>query len=174
MSKSTPVHRSALEAFSEHLRRAGFAAGLDPSPEVPCHTLVVRMLADEGVGVPYWQIALAFVPDLEREVESVSFLQCFSMLPYAIAPAAAQEVTRLILQTNATLPLVGFGYLEQPRAVYYRHVQMLPSDALEKSAPAVEQTAWMITLLLDRFAPAFAHAASAGTRAQANGAPRQH
>ena len=149
--RSSPGDRARLQAFERLLRAQGFPTSIAlESAEIPYDVLVVGLSDTDGAR--QWQLELFFLPGMEEDLEGLSLLQCFAFLPVEVPPEAEDELRRLIVQLNAKLPLVGFGYVDAERMSCFRHVAMLPRDG-EAAGEVVVQLAWMTGYLLGVFAP---------------------
>ena len=61
---------------------------------------------------------------------------------------------------NSKLPLVGFGYLEQDKLLFFRHVLMLSKQDIGATEKLVTDAIYMIGYLLNNFARIVADVAS--------------
>ena len=84
---------------------------------MPYDTLVVR--------VDHWWLELSYLPGLEDVLGDVSILQCYVALSERTSAAGLE---RLLGRVNAKLPIGGFGLLDNPRVLFFKHNAMLPND----------------------------------------------
>ena len=143
-------------ALIRHLHQDLLGKGMDPSfvessEQIPYDTIVVPIEGrDETAG---WQLELSFLPVLDEDSDDAALLQCFAGLPVEIAENSEWELIRLIAMLNSKLPLVGFGYLEQDKLLFFRHVLMLSKQDLGATEKLVTEAIYMIGYLLNNFAP---------------------
>ena len=93
------------------------------------------------------RLELMFLPGKEE----VDHLQVFIPLPFAVVPAHAAELARIIAAVNARLPLVGFGMAEREGWVFYRAVLPVRADQ-ELDGEVVGNTGWLAYYLVEQTA----------------------
>jgi len=78
--RSSPADTRRLEAFERLLRAQGFPTSLVlAGAQVPYDVLLAGLSdADE---TRQWQLELSFLPGMEEDLEGLSLLQCFVLLP---------------------------------------------------------------------------------------------
>lgn len=118
MSLTSEKHRVELERFGELLSREAYQVQIVPvAGAVPYDTLVVKL--------DHWWLELSYLPRLEDVLGDVSILQCYVALSEHISAAGLEG---LIVRLNAKLPIGGFGLLDSPRVLFFKHNAMLPND----------------------------------------------
>jgi hypothetical protein len=58
-------------------------------------------------------------------------LQLFILLPFSFQPPCIPDLCRLIVHINNELPLLGFGLLEDPSFVFFRHLLPFNPESLD-------------------------------------------
>jgi hypothetical protein len=160
MPNATTTQPTLLPQIAARLGVVGLAVELvPPSQQIPFDLLRVAIPA-ENEKEPPWLVEMAFTPIAEEELKTSSLLQCFVELRFAVRSGNEARLCAEMLRVNATLPLVGFGFFEQARLPYYRHVLLLPKNVPDASIALAEESVWMIGYLLERFVPQLAHAAA--------------
>lgn len=135
-----------LLALVPALNAEGFLTRLIPaSEEVPLEQLVV-VLYDNNPEL-IWQLEIMFLPLIEEP----SVLQFFVPLPFEINQISISDLARFILLLNTKLSLTGFELREENGWVYYRHLMTCSESELDEEL--IVNTVWMISYVLDRFAP---------------------
>jgi hypothetical protein len=159
MSQHHATEHNAFTRWEELLTNEGFPARfIEAGTESPTDLLLVGALMDEENVLV--QLELSFIPGLEEQLAGASLLQYFAPIATAIEGTEG-DLMRLILLLDSRLPLVGFSYLEEERLLFFRHIGMIPS--LEASNDTmIFQTTWMISYIIELYAPALAGVA-AGT-----------
>jgi hypothetical protein len=128
MSLTSEKHRVELERFGELLTQEAYQVQLVPAAgNVPYDTLLVKLVLFEKEN-QVWQLNVSFLPGLEDDLDDVSILQCYVALSEYIVEENRAGLERLIVKVNAKLPIVGFGLLENPRVLFFKHNAMLPND----------------------------------------------
>ncbi|HKQ06535.1 MAG TPA: hypothetical protein VJ464_15485 [Blastocatellia bacterium] len=150
MSLTSQEHRAALERFGELLSQQAYQTRLRAAGDgVPYDTLLVRLESFEEAN-RVWLLELSFLPGLESDLERVSILQSFVSLADQIAEAHGMALNRLLVRLNAKLPLGGFGLLDNPGQLFYKHNALLPDDYPDAGDQIVRElvpmTAYLITL----------------------------
>ena len=154
------ANAAAIRHLEEELSEQGFDASLlAASAEIPYDVVLVPIesVEEEAGG---WNLELSFLPSLEEELGDTALLQCFAGLPVEVADGAELPLVRLIALINAKLPLVGFGYLEAQKLLFFRQVMMLSRLVQEVSDQLVVESIYMIGYLLNSFAQTFTGVAS--------------
>lgn len=151
MSVTSQQHRAALERFSELLAGEAYQTRLLTSADgVPYDTLLVRIETFEQEN-RVWSLELSFLPGLENDLEDVSILQCFVALSDRISEAHRPSLNILILKINAKLPIGGFGLLDDPRMLFFKHNALLANDNDEANFRVVRELVAMTTYLIATF-----------------------
>ena len=151
MSLTSEKHRVELERFGELLSKEAYQVQLVPAAgDVPYDTLLVKLVLFEKEN-RVWQLNLSYLPELEDDLDDVSILQCYVALSEQIAEENRTALERLIVKVNAKLPIVGFGLLDDPRVLFFKHNAMLPNDNPVASFQIVHELVAMITYLLGLF-----------------------
>ena len=141
-SLTSEKHRSDLEQFGELLVQEAYEVQLVPAAGVvPYDTLMVKLDL-------LW-LELSFLPGLEDELDDVSILQCFVAVCERTVDAAGFE--RLIGKLNAKLPIGGFGLLDDPQVLFFKHNSMLPNDDRVASFQIVHELVAMSGYLIGVF-----------------------
>ncbi|MEN3334205.1 MAG: hypothetical protein V7641_3570 [Blastocatellia bacterium] len=160
MSLTSPEHRAALEHFSESLSRESYRTQLRPAGNgVPYDTLLVSIESFEAEN-RVWRLEMSFLPGLEDDLEKVSILQCFVSLSDQMAEAHQAALNLLIVKLNAKLPIGGFGVLDHPRILFFKHNAMLPDDEPGVSYQIVHELVPMTTYLIALFSEPLIQVAS--------------
>ena len=149
---TTEANATAIRCLEEELNEQGFDVTLVPaSTEIPYDVLLtpIEALDEQAQG---WSLELSFLPTLEEELGDTALLQYFAALPVALAEGAEPPLVRLIALINSKLPLVGFGYLEPQKLVFFRHVLMLSRPSPDVSNQLAIETIYMVGYLLNSFA----------------------
>ena len=144
MSLTSEKHKAELESFAELLSQEAYQVELVPAAgDVPYDTLLVKLET--------WWLELSFLPGLEDELDDVSILQCYVALSEHIAEENRAVLERLIVKLNAKLPIVGFGLLDNPRVLFFKHNAMLPNDNQVASVQIVHELVAMTSYLIGVF-----------------------
>lgn len=133
-----------LARAAEPLEEEGFENRLVPANETVPHQQLFVALDAEGWNSGL-QLELVFVPDLE----DLTVLQFFVLLPIDISRAPVAALARFILMVNRYLPVAGFGLSEQDQWLYFRHLMPCPNRELDPAT--IVNTVWMIEYLISRF-----------------------
>lgn len=99
---------------------------LEKSAEVPYHTLLLGLDADEKGRLR--QLALTFYP--VADFEDTLFLQYFSELPFDLKEATLPAVYTLLPEINNRMVLGYFGVSDGGRKLHFRYVQTFADDDL--------------------------------------------
>lgn len=122
------MSREDLLRIQPALRARGLSVEYVPADE---RSRVDQLLAiAPGAGQPRPAVTLAFVPLAPDAEAHAKLLQFFHQFPFTAAEAAVPGLVRLLLRLNNELPLMGLGYVESGRLVYFRHVLLLRPDEL--------------------------------------------
>ena len=149
MSLTSEKHRVELERFGELLTQEAYQVQLAPAAAaVPYDTLLVKIELPEN---RVWQLELSFLPGLEDELDDVSILQCYVTLSEHTAEENTAGLERLIVKLNAKLPIGGFGLLDNPKVLFFKHNSMLPNDNQVASFPIVHELIPMTGFLIETF-----------------------
>lgn len=160
MSLTNPQHRAALEHLSESLTRQSYRTELRPAGDALSYdTLLVRLESFEEAN-RVWLLELSFLPGLEGDLERVSILQSFVSLADQIAEAHGAALNRLLVKLNAKLPLGGFGLLDNPGRLFYKHNALLPDDYPDAGDQIVQELVPMTTYLITLFSEPLIRVAS--------------
>ena len=160
MSLTSSQHRAALEHFGELLSQQAYQTRLQAAgEEVPYDTLLVRLESFEEAN-RVWRLELSFLPGLEGDLERVSILQSFVSLSNQIAEAHGAEFDRLLVKLNAKLPLGGFGLLDNPCMLFFKHNALLPDDYPDAGDQIVQELVPMTTYLIALFSEPLIRVAS--------------
>jgi len=160
MSRTSPQHRAALEHFGELLSKQAYQTELRPAgDEVPYDTLLVRIESFEAEN-RVWLLEMSFLPGLEGDLERVSILQSFVSLSDQIAEAHGAALNRLLVKLNAKLPLGGFGLLDTPRMLFFKHNALLPDDYPDAGDQIVRELVPMTSYLITLFSEPLIRVAS--------------
>jgi len=163
MSVTSVTHKRVLGHFRNMLSAEGFKVSVAPGGStVPYDALVIEMEAP-AEGEPSWQIELSFLPFMEEQLENVSILQFFAPLSVGLAENVENEMNWLITRVNTKLPLVGFGYLEEGKVVYFKHNAVLLNNAQTGNYQQVREIVTMIGFLVTNFRTAL-HAVANGEK----------
>lgn len=145
MSLTSEKHRDELERFAELLSQEAYEVQLVPAAgDVPYDALMVKLELFEKV----WWIELSFLPGLEDELDDVSILQCFVALSEQTAEAGLEK---LIVKTNANLPIGSFGLLDDPGILFFKHNALLPNDNQVASFQIIHELVAMTGYLIEVF-----------------------
>ncbi len=151
MLMTSRKHRAALERFAELLAGEAYQTSLLPASDaVPYDVLLVRIETFEQEN-RVWRLELSFLPGLENDLDDVSILQGFVELSDQISEEQRPSLNRLILKINAKLPIGGFGLLDEPRMLFFKHNALLPDDNDEVGFRVVRELVAMITYLIATF-----------------------
>lgn len=163
MSVTSVAHKKVLGHLRNMLSAEGFRVSVAAGgPAVPYDALIIEMDALEEEG-PSWQIELSLLPFMEEQLENVSILQCFAPISVGLAENVENELNWLITRINTKLPLVGFGFLEEGRVVYFKHNAVIVNNAQTGNYQQVREIVTMIGFLVTNFRPAL-HAAANGEK----------
>ena len=150
-SLTSEKHRSELEQFGELLVREAYEVQLVPAAgAVPYDTLLVKLESFEKENRVWW-LELSFLAGLENELDDVSILQCYVALSEHTSEENRSSLERLIVKLNANLPIGGFGLLDNPRVLFFKHNAMLPNDNQVASSQIVHELVAMTSYLLGVF-----------------------
>ncbi|MBC6476581.1 MAG: hypothetical protein GDA56_01015 [Hormoscilla sp. GM7CHS1pb] len=94
-------------------------------------------------------LELIYMPLAKQDLERIKLLQMFAALPMDRKEGTEGDLKDLILSLNSKLPLIGFGWQESQKMVYYRHVLALPEEGTSSDGATVVETVWMIFYLLE-------------------------
>jgi hypothetical protein len=151
MSLTSKEHRAELERFNELLSKEAYQTQLlKADGGLAYDALLVRIETFEEVN-RVWSLEISFLPGLEDELESVSLLQCYVALSDQITEEFTPSLARLIVMLNANLPIGGFGLLDNPRVLFFKHNAMLPDDNLEAGCLILHELVPLITYLITGF-----------------------
>jgi len=151
MSLTSEKHRGELERFGELLSQEAYQVQLVPATgNVPYDTLLVKLELFEKENRIWW-LELSYLPGLEDELDDVSILQCYVALSDHTAEENRAGLERLIVKLNAKLPIVGFGLLDNPRVLFFKHNAMLPNDNHVAGFQIVHELVSMTTYLIGVF-----------------------
>lgn len=154
MSLTSEKHRGELERFVELLEREAYQVQLVPAAgNVPYDTLLVKLHLFE-IQNRVWWLELSYLPGLEDDLDAVSILQCFLSLSEHTSEDNRSGLERLIGKVNAKLPIGGFGLLDNPRVLFFKHNAMLPNDNHDASLQIVHELVAMIGYLIGVFSEA--------------------
>jgi hypothetical protein len=151
MLSTSESHKAELARFREMLLKEAYQTQLLTAADgVPYDTLLVRVesFAEENRA---WNLEMSFLPGLEKELEGVSILQCFVALSGQLSEAHQPALNDLIVQRNARLPIGGFGLLDHPGMLFFKHNAMLPNDNAAVSDRIVHELVAMTTYLISIF-----------------------
>lgn len=141
MSLTSEKHRVELERFAELLSQEAYQVQLVPAAgAVPYDTLVVK--------IDQWWLELSYLPGLEDELDDVSILQCYVALSEHTVEAGLE---RLIVKVNAKLPIGGFGLLDDPKVLFFKHNAMLSNDDHVAGVQIVHELVAMTDYLIGTF-----------------------
>jgi hypothetical protein len=150
-SLTSEKHRAELEQFGELLLQEAYEVHLVPAAgEVPYDTLLVKLESFEKANRVWW-LELSFLAGLEDELDDVSILQCYVALSERTAGENTSSLERLIVKLNAKLPIGGFGLLDNPRVLFFKHNAMLPNDNQVAGFQIVHELVAMIGYLIGVF-----------------------
>jgi|ERR1043165_2850359 hypothetical protein len=151
MSITSEKHRVELERFGELLSQEAYQVQLVPAAGgIQYDTLLVKLESFEKEN-RVWQLNLSFLPGFEDDLDDVSILQCYVALSEYIGEENRAGLERLIVKVNAKLPIVGFGLLEHPSVLFFKHNAMLPNDDRVASFRIVKELVAMTTYLISTF-----------------------
>jgi hypothetical protein len=151
MSLTSEKHRAELDRFSELLSHEAYQTQLAPAAgDVPYDTLLVRIESFEKEN-RLWTLELSYLPGLEDELDDVSILQCYVTLSNQTSEDNRAGLERLIVKLNAKLPIGGFGLLDNPSVLFFRHNALLPNDNPAASYRIVHELVPMTSYLLGTF-----------------------
>jgi hypothetical protein len=151
MSLTSQEHRAELERFHELLSKEAYQTQLRTAADgLPVDTLLVRIETFEEEN-RVWSLEMSFLPGLEDDLEGVSLLQFFVALSEQIAEEYRPSLNHLIVKLNAKLPIGGFGLLDNPGVLFFKHNAMLPDDNREISYRIVHELVPMTTYLITSF-----------------------
>lgn len=151
MSLTSPGHRASLDHFNESLSSESYRTQLLPAGDrVPYDTLLVTIESFEEEN-RVWRLEMSFLPGLEGDLDKVSILQCFVPLSDQIAEESRSALNLLIVKLNAKLPIGGFGLLDNPGMLFFKHNAMLPDDKLDAAYQIVHELIPMTTYLIVLF-----------------------
>lgn len=151
MSLTSEKHRAELEQFGELLTQEAYQVQLVPAAgAVPYDTLLVKLVLFENEN-RVWQLELSFLPGLEDDLDDVSILQCYVTLSEHTAEENRAGLERLIVKLNAKLPIGGFGLLDNPKVLFFKHNALLPNDNQVASFPIVHEVIPMTGFLIETF-----------------------
>jgi hypothetical protein len=151
MSLTSPEHRAALDHFNESLSSESYRTQLLPAGDrVPYDTLLVTIESFEEEN-RVWRLEMSFLPGLEGDLDKVSILQCFVPLSDQIAEESRSALNLLIVKLNAKLPIGGFGLLDNPNMLFFKHNAMLPDDNPDAAYQIVHELIPMTTYLIALF-----------------------
>ena len=137
---STPDLSSLLPAINEQ----GYTTEImPPTDAAPVEQLLVFLNMDYRRRQRY--VELVFVP----EMEELTILQMFVLMPFEIEHSSISTLSRVLLQVNRLLPITGFGLSEHEGWAYFRYLMICPDGSLDPETTAT--AVWMIEHLLDRF-----------------------
>lgn len=163
MSVTSVSHKRALGHFRNMLSAEGFKVNVVPGGSAaPYDALVIEMDAPDE-NSPSWQIEISYLPFMEEQLEEVSILQFFAPLSIGTAANVDNELNWLINRINTKLPLVGFGFLEEGRVVYFKHNAMVVNNDQTGNYKQVQEIINMIGFLVGNFRAAL-HAVANGEK----------
>ncbi|MDB5079469.1 MAG: hypothetical protein JWP00_1393 [Chloroflexi bacterium] len=151
MSVTSLPHKRALGHFRNMLSAERYSVTVVPGgTAAPYDALVVQM---ENPGEPdsTWQIELSFLPFMDEQLEEVSILQFFAPLTVGTADEVENELNWLINCINTKLPLVGFGFVEQGKVIYFKHNAMVTNGQPTSTYQQVREIVTMIGFLVNNF-----------------------
>ncbi len=141
MSLTSEKHRLELERLGELLSHETYPVQVVPAAgAVQYDTLVVKL--------DHWWLELSYLPRLEDVLGDVSILQCYVALSENTSAAGLE---RLIVKLNAKLPIGGFGLLDNPRVLFFKHNAMLPNDGHVAGFQIVREVVAMTDYLIGTF-----------------------
>jgi len=151
MSLTSEKHRGELERFGELLAQEAYEVQLLPAAgKVPYDTLLVRIQRRE-IENRVFMLELSYLPGLEDDLDDVSILQCYVSLSEHTSEDNRAGLERLIVKLNAKLPIGGFGLLDNPRVLFFKHNAMLPNDNHVASLQIVHELVAMTSYLIGVF-----------------------
>lgn len=160
MSLTSEEHRAELLRFADLLSQEAYETQMRPAAEgVPYDTLLVRIESFEEQN-RVWRLEMSFLPGLENELEDVSILQCFVSLSNEVSEEHRSSLNHLIVTLNAKLPIGGFGMLDNPRVIFFKHNALLPYDDTGVSYKIVRELIPMTNYLLTIFSEQLMQAAT--------------
>ena len=147
--------REDLRRIQPALRARGLSAEYVPADE---RSRVEQLLViSPGAGNPRPAVTLAFVPLAPDAVPHAKLLQFFHQFPFTARAGVEPVLQALILRLNNELPLMGLGYIETDRFVYFRHVLLMRPDELPLEV--VLEALTMCFFIAERYGPQLAAAA---------------
>lgn len=164
----TPKHQQKfLKSLLTYLQGFQYQAALNEVAAGPDATydllyIVLDIASDQLPGENYLQLEVAFLPQIEDDMEGQSILQM--MVPILVADENVDKANlfSLLIKLNTFLPLGSFGYWEEQNMVYHKQ-----NNIVSKNTPAEEYTRFeeqiaMIQYLLTSFVPSLAAVAIDG------------
>src|SRR5207253_8288645 len=85
----------------------------------------------EGSPGTSYTLEAALLPQLAMAIEQTTLVQLYVPIVGEAAPSAQGEILWTIARINTKLPLVGLGYLDELRLVFFRHCALLPDRSRE-------------------------------------------
>jgi len=151
MSLTSEKHKGELERFGELLSQEAYQVELAPAAgAVPYDTLLVKLHLFE-IQNRVWWLELSYLPGLEDDLDDVSILQCYVALSEHTSEDNRAGLERLIVKLNAKLPIGGFGLLDNPKVLFFKHNAMLANDNQVASFRIVRELVAMTSYLISVF-----------------------
>ncbi|GGH06800.1 hypothetical protein [Mucilaginibacter phyllosphaerae] len=145
-------HIKQLELLHDYLDEDGWEVTLKaPDKENPLHMLVVSILSEDDHNQVLWNMELSFVPIPAANLSDVSILQCFIPLANDFAGLLKPDLFEMITKLNTKLPIVGFGFLDDYKLLYYKHNMMLPNAETPIKGLVLSESLSMITYLVSTY-----------------------
>lgn len=152
MLLTSAKHKSFLVNLEAFLTQEGWDVDFtEGNPDRPYDALILELESLQEESPEEWVLELAFLPTVEEELQPISILQFYVPLLAEVAQDYQSALSWLILKFNTKLPLVGFGFLEEYKLLYFKTNTMIIDEKAEMSYKIINETLFMISYLLTTF-----------------------
>lgn len=94
------------------------------------------------------------IPDFGKQLNNTQLLQFFVGVLVDCEKNNQEQLKKMILALNSSVPLMGWGLNEEENLVYFRHILVLPEAINYQSyliRDVVVETTWLIFYIVDSY-----------------------